>query len=194
MAGRAKRARFFKENKKRIGYCVLAFIAFVFFAFFTPFGPDYYYGKLQDRKWESNGVVQQGYLAGLYKLGKFYSFTFRQGKAVECYDEMATLFYGFKFSEFGLSPEKALEKRDIAEAEKARGKVMAPFRISSADLPFIGYAIRAMAEHFMAEGRRGYSRNLVIKLYLDEFMEEHPDALPTSFNENMRNLGTNLGG
>lgn len=195
MAGRARRARFFKENKKRLTYGGLAFALLIFVAFFSPLGPDWYYGKLQQGKWASQTTLGTGYFAGLYKLAKFYEYTFRSGKAQECYNEIGQLYYGFSFSSYGSNPPAAMEKRFESERAKAKGLSNGPpYNVSTDDLQYIGYAIRGVAEHFAADNRRGFGRNLVEDLFLNDFCEEHPSACPAEFTEEMRNYGRFLAG
>lgn len=193
MAKRAKRARFLKENKKRITYGVLGFIGFLFFAFFTPFGPDYYYERLQQRKWESNGVIKSGYLSDLNKLASFYSMTFRSGKAAETYDEVGKIYYGFSFSEFAPEPGSAFEKRAERLADIERGRASGPpFKVPDSDLPAVGYAALYAAEVFQGNGRRGFAKNLIKDLLLDDFIAEHPSAMPPKFVENVRTRAITL--
>lgn len=187
MAARSKRARFFKENKKRITYSILGLIGFVVFAFFTPFGPDYYYGKLQQRKWESSGVIAPGYLPGLLKLARFYGYTFRQEQAMKTYNEIAQIYYGVPFNEFALSPTTALEKRYQKADNVAKGLDKGPpFKVPTGDVPAVGYSIQEMADIYVAQGRRGWGRNLIRDLFIGDFLEEQPNAMPSQFSENMR--------
>ncbi len=195
MAKRARRARFFKENKKRIGYGVVLFILLMFAAFFTPLGPDWYYGKLQQNRMASASTVGTGYFEGLYKLGRFYQYTFRKDKAEECYNEIGAMFYGFTFSNFGTDPTGSMERRFESERQKAKGQIEGPpFAASERDLPYVGFAMHRVAEFFDADNRRGFGRNLVVDLYLNDFCQEHPFACPAEFTAEMRRYGDFLAG
>lgn len=195
MAKRGRRARFFKENKKRLMYGGIFFALLMAAAFFTPLGPDWYYGKLQQKKWAGSGTIGEGYFEGLYKLGKFYDYTFRKDEAQKCYNEIGSLFYGFTFSSYGVNPTSAMETRFENERAKAKGlREGPPYNVSERDLPYVGYAIREVAEAFAADNRRGFGKNLVVDLFLNDFCEEHPFASPAEFTADMRRYGNFLSG
>lgn len=195
MARRAKRARFLKENKKRIGIAFLCFLLVMFLAFFTPFGPDYYYSDIELRRYESPGVVTPGVCKDLYNLGWFYSITFRKPKATEMYNEIATMYYGFKFTNYASNPTRAEETRFDAERRKKRGESIGPpYSIADVDLPYVGYAIWRQADLMMDSGPRDFPRQLYNGLYMGQFYVEHPEACNPKVTELVKNTGGRLSG
>lgn len=184
MARRAKRTRFLKENKKRIIILFLCFLVVVFLAFFTPWGPDYYYSDIQITKMQDAGTVTPGAIERLYKLGRFYGYTFRKPKAQEMYNEIAVAFYGFKLQEYAQNPDRANEKR--FQAQRAIAKDLSkgpPFKVSPLDVPYVGYAIVAMADILMESGPKDFPRKLYHNLYMEDFYVEHPEACDPALTE-----------
>lgn len=194
MARRAKRARFFKEQKKRIMLGFVCFLLLVFVVFFTPFGPDYYYGKIQLNKFSSRGVVNSGAIRDLYKLGVFYSWTLRKNEAMEMYDEIAKAYYGFSFSEFAADPERSWDKRFAAEKNVAKGTSAGPpFRIDDSDIPFVGLALHEAAFLVKDSGRsKQYARRLFRDLYMGDFYENNPGACDQRTVTIMKNMAEQL--
>ncbi len=179
MAKRAKRQRFLKENKKRILIGVVTFVAIVLLAVMTPWGPDYYYGKIQARRMETPGVIQEGVIRDLYKLGVFYQNTMRKDDAQRIYNEIATISFGFTFTEFAQNPDAAFAKRSQAEANIKKGIGKGPpYPIPESDQKYVGLAIWRMGET-MDSGPRQFTVRVYEELYMNEFLELHPqDADP----------------
>lgn len=190
MARRAKRARFFKEQKKRIMIGFVCFLLLVFAVFFTPFGPDWYYGKIQLNKFASPGVVNEGAIRDLYKLGVFYSWTMRKNQAMETFDEISTAYYGFTFSQFAANPEQAWDKRFASEKNVAKGRSIGPpFKISDVDLPYIGLAIHEAAFIMKDSGRsKQFAKRLFRDLYIGDFYENHPEVCDQRTYTIMKNM------
>lgn len=187
MARRAKRTRFLKENKKRIMLGFLGFLAVVFLAFFTPWGPDYYYNQIQMKKMATNTTVSEGTIADLYKLGRFYSYTLRKKQALETFNEIGQLFYGFKLDEYARSPEAANEKRFQAQRAIAKGLSSGPpFKVSDSEIPYVGYAIAAAADILMEDGPKDFPRRLYYNLYLNDFAVEYPNVLDEKITKNVQ--------
>lgn len=187
MARRAKRTRFLKENKKRILLIFLGFLLILFLAFFTPWGPDYYYGGIQMKKMATNSTVSEGTIAELYKLGQFYSYTLRKNQAVEMYNEIGELFYGFKFEEYALDPDKANEKRFQAQRAIAKGLSSGPpYKVADSDIPYVGYAIAAAADILMENGPKDFPKRLYFNLYLNDFAVEYPNNLDEKITKNVQ--------
>ncbi len=188
MARRAKRDRWFKENKKRILMIFLGFLLIAFLAFFTPWGPDYYYNKLQEKKMSAPDTVAAGYIEGLYKLGVFYNFTMRENDAMRCYNELSTLYYGFSIYDYATNPETALDKRDDAEARKKKNLSNGPpFRVPDSDLKYIGYSIWRVGEIIQKAQSRQFTLRIWKDLYLDEFKEQHPIQCDPKVTEIVKN-------
>lgn len=176
MAKRARRQRFWKENKKRILYGVVIFLLLVFLALGTPWGPNYYYGKIQARKMASPQAVSDGVLRDLYKLGVFYQYTMREQDALRMFNEMATLYYGFTLSEYATNPDRAFEKRRDAEIRIERGQSNGPpFRVSNEDMRYIPLAIWKVGEIIQKTQSRQFTVRLYDELYINEFLELHPE-------------------
>ena len=174
MARRAKRARFFKEHKKNILLAFIGFIIVVLLCVFTPWGPDYYYNQIQQRKMESPGAVAPGVLRDLYGLANFYNFTFRKAEAMKCYDEIGTLFFGFKISEYGMKPEVNFEQRRQAEIQIKKGLSSGPpFRVPDSDVIYVSLAIWRVGEMLHADGHRAFAYRIYKDLYSDEMVEKH---------------------
>lgn len=194
MARRAKRARFFKENKKRILIAFLAFLVLNFLAFFTPWGPDYYYTDIQMRKFENPRTISPGVLEDLYKLGRFYSFTLRKNQAKETYAEIAKCFYGFTFEEYAQSPTNANEKRFQALRSIAREESNGPpYKVADSDIKYVGLAMYYTAEIMMESGPKSFPANLYNELY-NEFKEENPSHLDPDITRLAKMTGDRLRG
>lgn len=177
MAKRSRRQRWIKENKKRILYAVLAFILLLFLAFFTPWGPEYYYTDIQMNKMENPRTVTPGTLGRLYKLGFFYQVTFRDDAALEVYNEIGTLFFGFKLSDYANRPEDSLEKQRVALNNKKKGlSVGPPFVVAEEDVRYVGLAIYRTGEILQKRGSKQFILRLYDDLYFKMFKEDHPDA------------------
>lgn len=188
MAKRAKRARFWKENKKRITMLTLFFFLLTFLALFTPFGTDWYYGKIQNMKRESTHSVAPGVIRELYKLGVFYSYTFRKTDALRCYDEIATLYYGFTFKEYAENPADAFDKRRNAEARKTRGEILGPpFPIQDDEIRYIGYAIWRYGEIIMYGQSKFFTQNIYEELYIDDILAKFPQYCDDDVTTFVRN-------
>lgn len=176
MAKRAKRQRFFKENKTRIMYGVILLFLLFLFAFFTPYGPDYYKSKIDETKMASKSYVREGYIKELYGLALFYNYTFREAEALKCFDEIYRLYAGFTLLDYVRSPEDNLEKqRQAILAMEREGFAGPPFKIADSDLPYVGYAIWHAGENMVKVMSRLLVNKAYEDLYLGEFYEKHPD-------------------
>ncbi len=172
MAKRAKRDRWWKENKKRLLMIFLGFLLICFLCFFTPWGPEYYYSKLQDRKMASPDAVAAGYIEGLYKLGVFYNFTLRNSDAIRCYDEVGSLYFGYGITEYSKNPEAALDKRFTLDDRKKKGLSPGPpFIVPSSDLKYVGLAIWRVGEIIQKDQSRQFTYRIYNGLYLEDFKE-----------------------
>lgn len=175
MAKRAKRARFFRENKKRLLMIFLGFLLIVFLLFGTPWGPNYYYMRIQEQKMENPGTVAPGYLRKLYNLGIFYAYTMRGGDALRCFNEIGTLYYGFSIMDYAQNPEGAEDKRFEAEKRIRKGLGNGPpFKVPEEDIKYVGYAIYEVGELIRKEQSRQFPYRIYQGLYLDNIMKEHP--------------------
>ena len=193
MARRAKRARFFKENKKRILLGFVVFLLLLFLAFFTPFGPDYYRSEIDMHKMESPRAVTPGYIRDLYKLGVFYNMTMRKSQALECYDEIGRLFFGFKLVEYSLNPGGAFEKRRQAELNIKRGQGNGPpFVVSEIDIPYVALAIWRTGEIIMHDRSRTFAHTIYRDLYVNEMMEQYPEYLDKDVTEFIVNFNARM--
>lgn len=178
MAKRARRQRFWKENKKRImiGFLVFLFVAFLALA--TPWGPDYYWNKIQETKMDTPGVVRAGTLQDLYKLGVFYDYTMRSDGAMKCYNEIGKLYFGFTLSEYSVNPETAFEIRRKAQNDIKKGLSKGPpFTVAAEDLPAVSYAIWRAGEIVGKTQSKQFVYRLYNDLYVEELQENHPEAL-----------------
>lgn len=193
MGRRARRQRFFKENKQRIMYGFLGFLLILYLAFFTPWGPAYYYNKMQERKWEKAGVLETGYITDLYKLGRFYAITFRSDDAQKCYDEIGMLKYGFTFSEYGADPGVAEEKRVKNLKQIEMGEIQGPpYIIPQSDACAVAFAIRETADKYWADNRRTFAKYLVVTLFQRDFLNEYPHACDRKFVDFMEKYAQRL--
>lgn len=175
MAKRAKRQRWLKENKKRITIGVFGLVGVAFLAIFTPWGPEFYYNEIQLRKMESPDAVSPGTLKDLYGLGVFYHYSMRSKAAMEMYDEIAQLYFGFKLNDYALDPDAALEKQRQAEINKKKGTFKGPpFKIADIDTRYVGLAIWRYGEILQKERPRQFTYRIYKDLYLGEFAEKHP--------------------
>lgn len=178
MAKRAKRSRFWKENKKRLTIIILAFLAVVFVVFFTPLGPDYYRAKIEERKMETSRNVAAGAIKDLYNLGVFYQYTMRKPKALEVYDEIGRLFFGHKLVEYAMNPERVYERRLEMETNVKRGTSSGPpFVVPDSDIPYVALAIWRVGEIIQFDRSKHFAYNLYNDLYLEEMGERYPHEL-----------------
>lgn len=196
MAKRGKRAKFWKENKKRLTLITLACIAAAFLAVFTPLGPDYYYATIQQNKFSSRGQIAPGTFKSLYNLGTFYANTLRKDKALECYDEILEGFYNFKAYEFGENADKSMEKYQASLRDVERGLTSGPpFRVPDSELPYVGYAIFSAAETMMAKGAaRSFPQRLISQVYLNDFYVRFPEACDAKITDQARKIDERLTG
>lgn len=178
MSKRAKRARWWKENKKRVTIASLGFLALVFLGLFTPWGPDYYYGGIQNRLMESPTRMAPNTIKDLYKLGVFYNFTLREDQAMEMYNEIAKYYYAFTFTEYSVDPESALERRYEAERRIKRQEAKGPpFEVPQNEIKYVALAIWRAGEILQKGGSRQFTYNIYKDLYLTEMIEDHPYAI-----------------
>lgn len=171
MAARARRQRWWKANKRRVLYLFLGATLIALLGLLTPWGPDYYRGKLEGDKFASPGYVNPGYIEGLYKLGVFYQYTMRNKQAMECFEEINYLFFGFRIVEFAQSPSTALEKRRQAEIAVSRGQSSGPpFRVDEGEIRFVGMAIWRAGEIMRKQFPSQFIARVFDDLYLQEFL------------------------
>ncbi len=183
LAKRARRQKFLKENKKRIILGALTLVMIFILAVMTPWGPDYYYGKIQIRRAETPGVIQEGVIRDMYKLGVFYLYTMRKGDAKRIFDEIASIYYGFTFTEFAQNPDGAYDKRSKAENNIKKGLTKGPpYPIPADEQRYIGYTLFRVAET-METGPKQFIVRIYENLYLNEFMELHPHDTDPTFDE-----------
>lgn len=176
MAKRAKRQRFFKENKQRIMYAVIFLVLFLIFAFMTPYGPEYYKSKIDETKMTSKSYVREGYVKQLYNLGMFYNYTFRETEALNCFNEIYRLYAGYSLLDYVANPEESFEKqRQTLLSIERDGFAGPPFKISDSDLPYVGYAIYHAGESMVKTMSRLLVNKAYADLYIGEFYEKHPD-------------------
>jgi hypothetical protein len=196
MAKRSKRARWWKEQKKHVLMIVGGIVLIFGLMVFTPFGPDWYYNRIQNSKLAGPGQMTQGTIKRLYNLGVFYSYSFRSSEAVKIYDEVATYFYGFTFSEFAMNPLAAMDKRYAAEdliAENA--SVGPPYSITGEDLKYVGLCLAEAGFLAQDSGRsRILAANLFNELYMGDFYAEHPEACDPETTELVKAAGDRLAG
>ncbi len=176
LAKRAKRTKFYRENKRRIVLLFLGGLTLLILAVFTPIGPDMYYNNIQNRKFSSPGALGTGVLNDLYKLGRFYGLTFRAEKANGCYDEIGKMYYGFTFTEYSQNPDEAMDRRFEAQRLKDRGEGKGPpYAVSPGDLTAVGEALYQIADWNRSFRPRQFARRL-FELYVEDFYKDHPSA------------------
>lgn len=175
MAKRAKRARFFQENKKRLLMIFLGFLLIVFLLFGTPWGPNYYYMRLQEHKMENPGEVSPRYIEGLYNLGVFYNYTMRSADALRCYNEIGTLYFGFSISDYAYNPEAAEDKRFEAEKRIKKGLGSGPpFKVPASEIKYVGYAIWRVGDIIRRDQSRQFTYRIYKGLYLEDLLVNQP--------------------
>ncbi len=196
MAKRAKRARFYKEHKKNILLAVCGFVFIVGFMVFTPFGPDWYYNRIQMRKFSAPGQIMPGTLRDMYSLGNFFAYSFRKDQAMKIYDEIGTYYYGFTFSQFSQNPQSAMDRRyEMEMAVEKGGSAGPPYRIDAADLRYVSLALSEAAGIVMGSGRsRQFAARLYNDLYMEDFYADHPEACDPKVTELVKAAGDRLAG
>ncbi len=196
MAKRSKRARFYKEQKKNIMLIIGGFFLIAGLMIFTPFGPEWYYNRIQNRKFSSPGQLTPGTIRDLNFLGNFYSYSFRKDEAMKIYDEISTYYYGFTFTQFSNNPDAAWNRRYDAENAMAKGSsVGPPYRVDASDLKYVGLALSEAANLVFASGRsRQFASRLYNDLYMENFYAEHPEACDPKTTELVKAAGDRLAG
>lgn len=196
MAKRAKRARFIKENKKRILMIVCGFLLIVGLCVFTPMGPGYYRSMLDERRMDRPGVVSPGAIKDLYGLGVFYAYSFRGSLALECFDEIGRLYFGFKITAYPRDVPGNIEKRRLAEVQKKKGLSQGPpFEIDGSDIPYVAYAVWRTGEIIQHNRAKQDTYVIYRDLYMEEFADKHtyplePEvtALVKAWNDRFRGI------
>lgn len=184
MAKRAKRDRFWKQNKKRILIVTMVFFLLVFLGVFTPLGPDYYRSRIDSDKMVGSRNVRAGYLKELYNLGVLYQYTMRSDKAKECFDEIAHLYFGFKLDTFAKSPNRGYDERALAEGKIKKGQSQGPpYIVDSEDIRYVGYAIWRMGEIIQFTGSKQFAYNIYQLLYLDDILANHESQTDAGVTE-----------
>lgn len=188
MAKRAKRQRWMKENKKRLTYGALGFVVVLFLAFFTPFGPDWYYGGIQNTLMESPTHVAPRSITKLYKLGAFYGYTLRADKALEMYDEIGNLYFGFKLSEYAKRPQDTQEKRELTRIRIKKGQIKGPpYKIPDDEVRYVALAIWRAGEIIGKSSSKQFVFNIYYDLYLQELREEFPSQMDPAVTNTVQN-------
>lgn len=184
MAKRAKRDRWLRENKKRLLMIFVGFLLIVFLAVGTPWGPDYYYSRLQERKMNGPDAVAPGYIEGLYKLAVFYNFTLRESEATRCYDEIGKLYFGFTLSEYARNPGAAQDQQEMALTRIKKGLGNGPpFTIQDSEARYVGYSIWRLGEIMHKTQSRQFVYRIYNGLYMEDILDKYPiycDATVTS--------------
>ncbi|MDR1535992.1 MAG: hypothetical protein LBU64_13015 [Planctomycetota bacterium] len=173
---RAERNRRVNRIKKNIFISLGVMAAAVVVALLTPLGPEYYYNTLQKNKM-NGGAIASGYISGLYRLGMFYLYTLRGENALNCFDEIGVLYYGFSFSEFAGNPEKSFDKRTraLADIGKNAGYYGPPFVIPEEELIYVGRSLVRVGESYLKAQKR-FTGRLYKFLYINDFQENNPEA------------------
>ncbi|MCC8108851.1 MAG: hypothetical protein LIQ30_07360 [Planctomycetes bacterium] len=176
LAARSRRSRFLKENKARITIAAVVFFLLMAFLFLTPYGPNIYRQRIQERMFTAPGVLSPEVTNDLVRLGRFYSFTFRSDKGLETYDEVGRLYYGFTFSDYMSNPSGAEDRQFEAERLKKRGEILGPpYDMKADNLPGVGRALFYSAEYARAYRPKQFALRLY-QLYNNDFYERHPEA------------------
>lgn len=196
MAKRGKRARFYKEQKKNILMIVGGFFLIAGLMIFTPFGPDWYYNRIQGRKFSAPGQVTPGVMGDLYSLATFYSYSFRKDQAMKVYDEIGQMYYGFTFTQFSQGSQAAMERRYAAEDAVAKGSSNGPpFKMDADNLKYVGLALGEAGFIVQSSGRsRILAANLFNTLYMEDFYANHPEACDPKMTELVKAAGDRLAG
>ena len=176
LAGRAKRNRFMKENKKRIILGLMAFVVLAAVLVLSPIGQDMYYQRIEENRFSTPGTIAATTGDDLLTLGRFYGFTFRPQKMIEMYDEIGSMYYGFTFSEYMVNPENAEDKRFEAERLKKRGERSGPpYALDDANLRAVGASLYFAAEWTRSNRPKQFAKRL-FDLYVEDFYVAHPEA------------------
>lgn len=188
MAKRAKRARFMKENKKRITMIIVGFFILLALCFLTPWGPGYYRMKIEERKMQSPTAVSSGVIRDLYKLGEFYQYTMRSKDALACYDEIARLYFGFRITEFPRDPAGAFEKRRLAEVAIKKGMGNGPpFSIDESEILYVAKAVWRAGEIMSGDRSKNHILAVYRDLYQGELQQKFPHHMDSEINEIVKN-------
>lgn len=178
MAKRGKRDRFIKQNKKRIIIIVLAVIFVLGGAIMTPWGPNWYFAKVQETKMESRSRVRAGAIRDLYSLAVFYVYTLRQDDALRILDEIGDLYFGVPLSKYGLNPDLYYEQRLTAIESKEKGTIPGPpFDIDPSDAAYVGNAIYRAGLILDTRGGRQWTYIMNKELYVDILEANFPNNL-----------------
>lgn len=177
LAKRARRQRFWKENKKRISVVILLLILLVVLAFVTPWGPDYYRSSIEETKMEAPNRVRPGAVRELYNLATFYDYTMRDDNALDCFDEIALMYFGCKLTTYSADPEANFEVRLKAQAAIETGESHGPpFAVDASDLPYVGKAVFIAGQLMQNKMSKIIVARMYHDLYTEEFLKKHPEA------------------
>lgn len=178
MAKRGKRERFLKQNKKRIIIIVLLAILVLGGAIMTPWGPNWYWGKIQETKMEGRGRVRAGAIREFYNLGVFYVYTMRQDDALRVFDEIGNLYFGVPLSKYGSSPDMYYDQRMTALEKKENGQTAGPpFDIDPSDAAYVGNAIYRTGLILDTRGGRQWTYNMNKDLFINILEANFPNNL-----------------
>lgn len=181
MARRAKRDRFIKENKKRIMMIIAGFFALLFLVFGTPWGPAWYYSKIQETKFSAPNRLSHGTITKLYKLGVFYQNTMRKNDALKCYDEIATYYFGFTLNEYSASYVTALDKQHRAEVAIKKGLSGGPpYAVADDELQYVALTIYQYGMIIRDTRSKQFTYRIWNDLYLEQFYKKYPQYLDPS--------------
>jgi hypothetical protein len=178
MAKRARRAQFWKKNKKRVLIIILIAIAVPIIGLLTPWGPDWYYAKIQREKMQTPGRLRPGTLQKLFTLGVFYGYSMKSDKALEMFDEIGLAFFGVPLSKYGMDPNRGYDERMNNIERKAKGlSVGPPYDVDRSDIKYVGNAIYRIGQILDTRGGRQFTYILNKEFYMGILDEEYPDEL-----------------
>ncbi|MDR1613816.1 MAG: hypothetical protein LBT97_13695 [Planctomycetota bacterium] len=178
MAKRAKRAQFIKRNKKRVFYGILAFFALVGLAIFTPYGPNWYWNKIQQTKMAGPGRVRAGAIGEIYGLGRFYVLTMRPDESLKIFDEIGNLYFGFPLSKYGTNADTYYDQYMDGVEKKGKGQIVGPpFDIDSSDISYVGSAMFEIGKILDTRGGRQWNYRMYKDLFVEILEAKHLESL-----------------
>lgn len=181
MAKRGKRERFLKQNKKRIIIIIVLAIILLGVAIMTPWGPNWYWQKVQETKMEGRGRVRPGAIREFYNLAIFYVYTMRQDDALKVFDEIGNLYFGVPLSKYGVSPDVYYDQRMDAIEKKENGQTVGPpFDIDPSDAAYVGKAIYRTGLILDSRGGRQFTYNMNKDLFVNVLEANFPNNLDPS--------------
>ena len=181
LAKRAKRARFWKENKSKILLLAALVVVAPALVVFTPVGPNWYKGQIKQVLDEYLATQDPEMLTEAiektYNLSQLYAHTLRPEQAFKEWDRITEWYYGYRLSEWSINDDSAAkaEKKGLDARRKniREGKIGVPYDFPPEAIPYLEKAILNMAESFRDTHRTWRFRILQDK-YLGEFAKKHP--------------------